>query len=291
MNSLISDPSKNLAPFRSQLIKWIGNKQRFADEIISYFPRNFKGYYEPFLGSGAVLGTLAPTKGFGSDTYQPLIGIWEALVDQPETLIDWYTRRYEKFVNGADRRTEYEKIKSSFNKDPNPEDFIFLTRSCYGGVIRFRKDGYMSTPLGIHDPISPESFTRRVKTWNERTRGTTFKCCDFREAISSAKKNDLIYCDPPYVDSQSILYGAQDFTLDSLLNEIDRAKSKGVFIALSIDGTKKSGNRKVKIDLPADLFPQTKFVNCGTSMLRRFQIEGKTSVGEAVKDKLLLSWR
>jgi len=58
-------------PFRSQLLKWIGNKQRFAHEIISYFPRDFKVYREPFLGSGAVLGTLAPTKAIGSDAFMP----------------------------------------------------------------------------------------------------------------------------------------------------------------------------------------------------------------------------
>ena len=35
------------APFKTQLLKWIGNKQRFAHEIISYFPRSFGQYYEP----------------------------------------------------------------------------------------------------------------------------------------------------------------------------------------------------------------------------------------------------
>ena len=37
------------------LLKWIGNKQRFAETIISYMPETFNNYYEPFLGSGAVL--------------------------------------------------------------------------------------------------------------------------------------------------------------------------------------------------------------------------------------------
>ena len=50
----------NGKPFKLQLLKWIGNKQRFAHEIISYFPGKYDGYYEPFVGSGAVLGTLAP---------------------------------------------------------------------------------------------------------------------------------------------------------------------------------------------------------------------------------------
>ena len=58
-----------------------------------------------------------------------------------------------------------EKI-ASYNADANGPDFLFLTRACYGGVIRFRKrDGYMSTPVGIHSPIKPEAFAARVDEW------------------------------------------------------------------------------------------------------------------------------
>jgi DNA adenine methylase len=35
-------------PFKSQLLKWIGHKQRFAHEIVSYFPAHFGTYFEPF---------------------------------------------------------------------------------------------------------------------------------------------------------------------------------------------------------------------------------------------------
>lgn len=40
------------------LLKWIGNKQRFAETIVSYMPNHFINYYEPFLGSGAVMAEL-----------------------------------------------------------------------------------------------------------------------------------------------------------------------------------------------------------------------------------------
>ncbi|MEP7291639.1 MAG: DNA adenine methylase, partial [Chloroflexota bacterium] len=54
-------PHPNVKPLTTQFLKWIGNKQRFAPTIISYFPSKYGTYYEPFLGSGAVLGTLAPS--------------------------------------------------------------------------------------------------------------------------------------------------------------------------------------------------------------------------------------
>ena len=41
--------------------KWVGNKQKQADTIIRYFPTSFDRYFEPFLGSGGVLGRPCKT--------------------------------------------------------------------------------------------------------------------------------------------------------------------------------------------------------------------------------------
>src|SRR3989442_1542017 len=69
-------PRSHAPPFKTQLLKWIGNKQRFAHEIIQYFPPTFGTYFEPFLGSGAVLGTLVPQRAVASDALEPLVEIW-----------------------------------------------------------------------------------------------------------------------------------------------------------------------------------------------------------------------
>lgn len=87
-------------PLKSQLLKWIGNKQRFAHEIISYFPVDFKTYYEPFIGSGAVLATLSPQDAIAGDSLKPLIEIWQTLKQHPETVIEWYLDRWLQFHTG-----------------------------------------------------------------------------------------------------------------------------------------------------------------------------------------------
>jgi DNA adenine methylase len=248
--TLFGDPVRIIQPFRLQLLKWIGNKQRFAHEIVYYFPYEFNRYFEPFLGSGGVLGTLLPQHGFGSDTFGPLIEIWTTLRRNPEQLKMWYRERFEIMMKG-DRIEGYEKIKASYNSAPNGADLLFLCRSCYGGVVRFRKDdGYMSTPCGIHAPIHPNSFSKRVDIWNSRLRGTEFHHLDFEEAMDRAKHGDLVYCDPPYSDTQAILYGAQSFSLLRLFKTIEKCKARGVYVALSIDGTKKSGDRLCEIQIP-----------------------------------------
>ncbi len=281
---------RSVAPFKTQLLKWIGNKQRFAHEIVAYFPPHFGAYFEPFLGSGAVLATLAPERAVGSDCFKPLVEIWQTLQVQPDTLKEWYASRWQQMMHG-DKVEEFERIKASYNANPNAADLLFICRSCYGGVVRFRQsDGYISTPCGVHAPISPEAFAHRVDEWRQRTRGTEFAWLDYEEAMNLAQPGDLIYCDPPYSHSQSILYGAQTFSIERLFAAIQCCKSRGVFVALSIDGTKRSGDLVCDVPIPKQLFEREALVNCGRSMLRRFQMGGQTLEGEVVADRLLLTY-
>lgn len=273
-----------------QLLKWIGNKQRFAREIVSYFPAHYGTYCEPFLGSGAVLGTLAPARAIGSDIFAPLIEIWQTLHADPHTLKTWYTERWQELMAG-EKVTQYEQIKAAYNARPNGADLLFLCRACYGGVVRFRqRDGYMSTNCGVHKPMPPAHFAQRVDAWTTYTRGTTFLLQDYRTTLNMARPGDLVYCDPPYSYSQRILYGAQTFDLHALFDAISQCKARGVFVALSLDGTKRSGHLLCEIPLPSGLFERELSVHCGRSMLKRFQMDGQTLEQELVSDRLLLTY-
>lgn len=277
-------------PFRTQLLKWVGNKQKQAASIIDFFPKQFGTYFEPFLGSGGVLGVLAPKKAVASDTFMPLVQIWQTLHGDKEGLKQQYAQRHS-LIAQLGKKAAYEKVLASYNNAPNGADLLFLCRACYGGVVRFRKhDGYMSTPVGVHDPVSPESFGKRVDIWYARTQGARFLHLDFAEAMSWPKHGDLVYCDPPYSDSQAILYGAQAFSLQRLFDSIKACKARGVYVALSIDGSKYSGRKLCDIAIPNGLFEREEFVNVGRSMLKRFQMDGRSLEDHEVRDRLLLTF-
>jgi len=61
-------------------------------------------------------------------------------------------------------------------------------------------------------------------------------------------------------------------------------------VALSIDGSKKSGDVLCRVPIPKGLFQREALVNCGRSMLRRFQMNGRTLEEEVVADRLLLTY-
>lgn len=281
------------------LLKWIGNKQRFASTIVAHMPTTFNNYYEPFLGSGAVLAELLAqdatslyphfNHAYGSDILPFLIEIFNIIKDNPHEIVEYYTKEISTYYENPEK--QYEVIRDRFNQNHNAHDFCLLSRTCYSGIIRFRKaDGYMSTPKGPHNPIKPSVFAKRVAIWSDLIQKADFHAESFEKAMMKPRHGDVVYCDPPYTHSQSIIYGAQDFNINSLWDKIAECKERGVYVMLSINGTRESKRKDISIDVPAGLFERELTVNCGTSMIDRLQNSGKDMIDEVVHDKLLLTW-
>jgi DNA adenine methylase len=112
----------------------------------------------------------------------------------------------------------------------------------------------------------------------------------YEEAMDRALPGDLIYCDPPYSHSQAILYGAQSFSLSHLFRIVERCRRKDVYVVVSIDGTKRSGRHVCELPIPDGLFARELFIDIGRSMLKRFQMDGRTLEHEIVSDRLLLTF-
>lgn len=281
------------------LLKWIGNKQRFAETIVSYMPNQFTNYYEPFLGSGAVMAELLHEDrnmiyphfehAYGSDILPFLIEVFDYVKNSPDRLIDYYTKQIEEYYLAP--ALKYDEIKDRFNTNHNGLDFCLLSRTCYSGVIRFRKaDGYMSTPMGPHNPIKPETFEKRVMIWHELLDKASFQTESFFTVMNKPIAGDVVYCDPPYTHSQGIIYGAQDFNIDDLWIKIKECKQRGAKVMLSINGMRESRKKDISVEIPEGLFKRKIIVDCGTSMIDRLQNSGKAMTDEKVDDLLLLTW-
>lgn len=281
------------------LLKWIGNKQRFASTIVSYMPDSFRNYYEPFLGSGAVLAELLQQdatamyphfeRAYASDILPFLIDIFQKVKENPQELIDYYSKEINIYYDSP--LEHYEEIRNRFNSNHSGLDFCLLSRTCYSGIIRFRKsDGYMSTPRGPHKPISPATFEKRVMLWSDLIQKSEFQVASFDESMKIPSKGDVVYCDPPYTHSQSIIYGAQDFHIEQLWDSIAECKSRGAYVMLSINGMRESQKKDISAEIPLDLFEREILVDCGTSMIDRLQNSGCEMTNEKVHDKLLLTW-
>ena len=61
-------------------------------------------------------------------------------------------------------------------------------------------------------------------------------------------------------------------------------------VALSIDGSKRSGAQELAVLLPDGLFERQAFIKGTRSMLLRFQKLGEELSDQVVSDRLLLTW-
>jgi DNA adenine methylase len=256
--------------------------------IARHLPDNLGDYYEPFVGTGAVLATLAPERAIAGDALPLLVDLLRMVQDDPAPLVSHYAACREEVI--ARGRQAYDEIKASYNASPNPEDLLVISRTCYGGVMRFTRDGSISTPMGPHRPMPADKLNRYMSEWQERVGGTEFVSQSFEMTMALAGSGDTIYCDPPYLHGQSILYGAQDFQLEKLWDSVAAAVERGARVAVSADGYRRSGAKAIDLRLPDGLFARELLIERGGCMLRRFQLTGGLMDSERVADRLLLTW-
>lgn len=286
--SLLPDVAPARTRPRGQVLKWVGNKFRYAEAIAAHLPAEFGTYYEPFVGTGAVLATMRPERAVAGDTLPMLVALLQEVQDDPDDLLDHYAVWRDRIAELG--RPEYEVVRDRYNDRPNAHDLLILSRTCYGGVMRFTKGGTISTPMGPHRPMPTGKLSAIIDDWRERLTGTDFVCQDFAETMSAAEADDVIYCDPPYLHGQTILYGAQEFRLKRLWNEVGKAADRGASVAVSVDGWRRSGEKAIDLGIPDGLFARELLVERGGCMLRRFQMTGEDMAMEQVADRLLLSW-
>ena len=54
----MSANTKCLQTESKPFIKWAGGKRALLDSIVSFIPKDFKNYFEPFVGGGAIFFAL-----------------------------------------------------------------------------------------------------------------------------------------------------------------------------------------------------------------------------------------
>ena len=201
-------------------IKWSGSKRSQSEEIIKRFPKEINTYYEPFVGSASVLFQLLNSdikvnNYICSDINQDLINLWNCIINESFYLINEYKTMWNELnsIEDIEKRKEYYYIvRNRFNKNREPKDFMFLSRTCVNGLIRFNSKGEFNTSFHFSRPgIDPIKLEKIINQWSEllNKNNVIFICQDYTNI--NARLGDLIYLDPPYANTKGMYYGQIDY--------------------------------------------------------------------------------
>jgi DNA adenine methylase len=203
----------NVPPIKSQ-----GIKTKLVPWVKSIVPCNFSGFWiEPFMGTGAVAFNLAPTNALLCDTNPHLVNFYSSLARGEIT--SGMVRNYlviegsKLLEKGEDH---YYEVRDRFNKHHNPLDFLFLNRAGFNGMIRFNRKGEFNIPFCRKPQRFAQAYVTKIVNQVScvekllRTKIFVFKCQDFLTTIQEATSDDIIYCDPPYIDRHVDYYSGWD---------------------------------------------------------------------------------
>ncbi|MBV7270536.1 DNA adenine methylase [Winogradskyella luteola] len=182
---------------KTKLVNWISSN---VEKI------EFDRWVEPFMGTGVVAFNIRPKKALLCDSNPHLISFYKAVQNKEIT-----SSIVRNFLNEEGQKlleTEgeyYYTVRNRFNERGNPLDFLFLSRSCFNGMMRFNKKGGFNVPFCKKPNRFAQALVTKITNQVENISKIIehgeyeFKHQDFKKTLSELKSSDCVYSDPPYI--------------------------------------------------------------------------------------------
>lgn len=228
---ILQEDSPIIVPF----LKWAGGKRWLVSSYPELFPKNYKTYYEPFLGSGAVFFHMKPSAAVLGDMNSDLINTYEAIQNDWKPVystLKSYHRKHSKDF--------YYDIRGKSFRSPSKKaaQFIYLNRTCWNGLYRVNLNGMFNVPIGTKQNVILDSDD--FEGVSKSLKNTELHALDFQEIIDATAKGDFLFIDPPYTVRHNlngfVKYNDKLFSWDDqirLRDCVENAVSRGVKVLLT----------------------------------------------------------
>jgi DNA adenine methylase len=174
------------------LLKWPGGKRDLVNLILPFVPPRFNRYFEPFFGGGALFFALQPKKAYVSDKNAELMQTYVQVRDRPDAVI----RQLRQHRNSE---KDYYRIRASrpTGDCARAARLIYLMTLSFNGIYRVNLKGEFNVPYGYKTHLDP-CDEEKLRNASDVLRRADVRNGDFEKLLYEAKKNDLVYLDPPY---------------------------------------------------------------------------------------------
>jgi len=212
----ISVPPIKSQGIKTKLVQWISSN---VEDI------EYDRWVEPFMGTGVVAFNIRPKNALLCDSNPHLIKFYDALKNKEITsqqVNEFLTNEGKKLLKSNGEY--YYEVRNRFNQKGSPLDFLFLSRSCFNGMMRFNKKGGFNVPFCKKPNRFAQSLvtkiTNQVKNISQiiETGNYEFKHQDFKTSLQEIKSNDLVYSDPPYIGRHVDYFDSWSEEEETILN-------------------------------------------------------------------------
>ena len=255
------------------IVQYQGSKRILAPQILQFMPKRFNRLIEPFAGMAAI--TIAASMQRRANQYllndlnAPLVNILKECIDNPQQLIDDYTKVWQDqltFEGGS--IGHFYKVRDDFNNGNQcAANMLYLLARCVKGSVRYSSAGmFNQSPDKRRMGTTPQNLARNVYQISSFLKGKTkFSCLDYREVAREASPGDIVYMDPPYqgVCSTRDSRYFSGINYDDFVECVDDLNRRGIDFIISYDGT--CGDKQYGIDLPKELGLRKVMLNAGLS--------------------------
>jgi len=234
-----------------------GSKRNLATAILRYFPAGVTTLIEPFAGSAAI--TLAAAaqslaeRFVINDFNQPLLQLWQAIINSPEKLARQYETLWRK--QHEDRRRFYDEVREEFNRTGKPDQMLYLLARCVKASVRYNADGeFNQSPDNRRMGMAPATMRENILGASHLLRGkTACSSLDYKEVVAQAGTGDLLYMDPPYqgVCGQRDPRYLKAVLFDEFVEVLETLNARDISYLVSYDG--RTGERVYGRPLPPRL--------------------------------------
>jgi DNA adenine methylase len=197
-------------------LKWVGGKTRLLPKLMPLLqceqplPGSGGGgegkggrLIEPFVGAGSVF-LAADFPSYVINYANPdLAAAWVALQARPK---EFMARAAQYFSAEYHSNEAYQQVRREFNSEIDRFEravrLVYLNKFGFNGIYRVNRSGQFNIPYGYPQTL-PTFPLVQMQAAAAKLQRCTVLGGGFRAAMELAGPGDVVYCDPPYLDSQS----------------------------------------------------------------------------------------
>ncbi|GAB4211661.1 MAG: Dam family site-specific DNA-(adenine-N6)-methyltransferase [Roseiflexaceae bacterium] len=196
-------------------IKCQGIKTKLVPWIKDHADLSSGRWIEPFMGSGVVGFNIRPSRAIFADINPHIIHFYNSIKSGYITSAKAKAFLEKEGALLAQKGEDhYYEIRDRFNNNGDPFDFLFLSRACFNGVVRFNKKGRYNVPFGHKPERFAQAYVTKITNQIKYVESAvkqfdwSFVCKDFRDIVSEATNQDFLYFDPPYIGRHTDYYNS-----------------------------------------------------------------------------------